>query len=167
MNEELNALAEILHSCGWTSPSDAQWTRLEAAIPDIRDALSAPPAAVAVPDGMVLVRRKLIDESIARINCAIPGWEVHVHALNDALAAAPASPAATGWQPIETAPKDGTFFIATGFNYGKSSDPRHYCMALWEQGEWREASEWNGHSSLAYLTHWRPLPPAPSVDGEG
>ncbi|MFZ3193739.1 MAG: hypothetical protein WA154_11120 [Moraxellaceae bacterium] len=55
-------------------------------------ALSTPPAAVAVPDGMVLVRRKLIDESIARINCAIPGWEVHVHALNDALAAAPAAP---------------------------------------------------------------------------
>lgn len=79
-----------------------------------------------------------------------------------------ASPAGVGgWQPIETAPKDGGAFIATGFNYGKDGGPRHYCMALWEQGEWREASEWNGHSSLAYLTHWQPLPAAPTIAKQG
>ena len=83
------------------------------------------------------------------------------------LASAPAVPVGDGWLPIETAPKDGTVIIATGFNYGESSEPRHYCMARWEQGEWREANEWNVDSSLAYLTHWQPAPPAPSVDGEG
>lgn len=82
--------------------------------------------------------------------------------IYDGIPALLASPAAVGWQPIETAPKDGTAFIATGLNYGKDSGPRHYCMALWEQGEWREASEWNGHSSLAYLTHWQPLPSPPA-----
>lgn len=42
MNNELNALADLLHAAGWTSPNDAQWTRLDAAIPTIRNLLSRP-----------------------------------------------------------------------------------------------------------------------------
>lgn len=71
---------------------------------------------------------------------------------------------AGGWQPIETAPKDGTFILVTGFNYGAPEKGRHYAVAAWceRRGSWHEEAEWDeNYSCLAYLAHWIPLPPAP------
>lgn len=76
--------------------------------------------------------------------------------LNAALAASVSPPAAAqGWQPIETAPKDGTHFDAwiepaTGAGYRATSVVG---AALGPKG-WIEKDG-------ARATHWMPLPAAP------
>lgn len=60
------------------------------------------------------------------------------------------------WQPIETAPKDGTEIIAC-----QSGTPE-VGLILWDADEacWLEpADEWSGPNWLP--THWMPLPPSP------
>lgn len=59
------------------------------------------------------------------------------------------------WQPIETAPKDGTeILVFRQYEYGQTILP-HYEVVRWE-GEWLYAGEY----SIA-ATHWTPLPPPP------
>lgn len=63
------------------------------------------------------------------------------------------------WKPIETAPKDGTRFLA----FEKSDDYQHY--ECW----WREDfSNWSGWQddwdSEPNPTHWMPLPEPPEAD---
>lgn len=76
------------------------------------------------------------------------------------------------WRPIETAPKDGTIILVTGWNYGKPGTERHYAIAsyaggVWAEGsDWVEDSEWNKPGVLKYLTHWMPLPQPPNREGE-
>jgi hypothetical protein len=56
------------------------------------------------------------------------------------------------WQPIETAPKDGTFLVCA---VGDSRGPFVVSgTILWRA---REAGT-PGHLSLHHLTHWMPLP---------
>lgn len=56
------------------------------------------------------------------------------------------------WQPIETAPRDGTIIrVRQG-----SWTPVHGYFA---GGEWRFVEY--AHPNPAHLTHWMPLPPAP------
>lgn len=43
-----------------------------------------------VPEGYVLIKKSLLSETIERVNFSITGWESHVNALMDTLAAAPA-----------------------------------------------------------------------------
>lgn len=63
------------------------------------------------------------------------------------------------WQPIETAPRDGTAVFVSLIG----SDIPH--PARFENGEWRMTwdryalSDWDGP------THWMPLPAAPSQEG--
>lgn len=71
-----------------------------------------------------------------------------------------------GWQPIETAPKDGTTIL--GYYYGK------ILMAHWEAdgsenrgGEpaWIDGSFDKYEEFFVYpLTHWMPLPSAPAAE---
>jgi hypothetical protein len=57
------------------------------------------------------------------------------------------------WQPIETAPKDGTEFLA--FQPGWELD-----FAWWDQarGMWMDR-----HGDQTVPTHWIPLPPPPEA----
>lgn len=60
----------------------------------------------------------------------------------------------TEWQPIETAPKDGTHVLAyDGSNMTTVKWDRDY-WALIEQGYYAEDNEW-------WPTHWMPLPKPP------
>jgi hypothetical protein len=61
---------------------------------------------------------------------------------------------AEDWQPISSAPRDGTVILvcnATGYTQGV---PVEYAIAMFEDGEWYD--EW-GIDTLDPLTHWMPL----------
>lgn len=61
------------------------------------------------------------------------------------------APEGTGWQPIETAPKDGTAVLL-------------WSGIVMRAGWWAASDDvWRigGDSILRKATHWRPLPPAP------
>ncbi len=62
------------------------------------------------------------------------------------------------WHPIETAPRDGSPILATGWNWGECSRGWHLVVARWDVDRWVEASEWNPGSILIYLTHWMSVP---------
>lgn len=70
------------------------------------------------------------------------------------------------WQPIETAPMDGTHILACYWDYGKRTDlSTHPTSVKFEtfhpnapgKGAWRNHL---GHK-MNYLTHWMPMPEAP------
>ena len=81
------------------------------------------------------------------------------------------------WQPIETAPKDGTEIIAVFSNdYGFQEAPTVYgpWTVAFKRGRWM--ASWGGcsviesesYAGTTYMeaemepTHWMPLPPAPT-----
>lgn len=72
------------------------------------------------------------------------------------------------WQPIETAPKDGTEILAFGLNRGKGPD-FHIVVASWTSygdfgfGWFEDESD----LELAFLSHWAPLPPPPTAARTG
>ena len=74
------------------------------------------------------------------------------------------STTAAGWMPIETAPRDGTAFLGyipskRGYMARQDMCPMHWCM--WGGGTW-ECSV-SGHRIHDEVTHWMPLPEAPSA----
>lgn len=67
------------------------------------------------------------------------------------------------WQPIETAPKDGTSVILAAVRDGK------YVVGegLWEGDAWWWANEWGDYNTdqiemYRQVTHWMPLPDPPA-----
>lgn len=54
------------------------------------------------------------------------------------------------WQPIETAPKDGSHFLGAEF-----WDNKWWYEEIWYSHTW----EFGGGSFLAKPSHWMPLPP--------
>lgn len=79
--------------------------------------------------------------------------------------AALAQPRVPEWRTIESAPKDGDYFVGCGWNYGKPHGELHYVIAAWDGEKFVERSEWNEASHLQFLEWWMPLsdplPPAP------
>lgn len=85
-------------------------------------------------------------------------WRVW-QAARASLAEGKAEPA---WQPMETAPKDGAFYLAvdgTGC-YAVLNEPPGCARGEWffVKGDWR------GAAKDFHPTHWKPLSP-PSMDG--
>lgn len=81
------------------------------------------------------------------------------------------------WQPIETAPKDGTPILAWNEKYGARETRwelyREGSLAFsWSQegkgpdGAWRWAEPQNNWGSSWAPTHWMPLPAAPDAARE-
>ena len=76
------------------------------------------------------------------------------------------------WQPIETAPKDGTVVdVWLGGENAEESDIAFYCDKgtrrstgwAWRQGKWRPLGGLSGVILPTFVvpTHWMPLPAAP------
>jgi len=80
------------------------------------------------------------------------------------------------WQPIETAPKDGSWILVFGDRYDRESLPP-IGAARWEVRtfqSWQQvsdtrkelvtedASDWDCESGIA-PTHWQPLPEPPTA----
>jgi len=67
-----------------------------------------------------------------------------------------------GWQPIETAPRDGTWFL--GFEPGKHLEDQN---RVWKWVD--DGADWQGFVDAADMndydeqpTHWMPLPEPPA-----
>jgi len=63
------------------------------------------------------------------------------------------------WQKIETAPKDGTFYLAYGLGLMWTQNQPNGCYP----GEWNfdyKRGQWRGHAHMddREATHWMPLP---------
>ena len=58
------------------------------------------------------------------------------------------------WQPIETAPKDGTQCL--GFVPSYYQGKGGCALVLWLNGQWMDGKAW-----ACKPTHWMPLPPPP------
>lgn len=64
----------------------------------------------------------------------------------------------TDWQPIETAPKDGTFVLAA-----EESGYIHIVQWYGKQGFWRT----DCYSSIEWQPiHWQPLPNPPNTEAQ-
>lgn len=72
------------------------------------------------------------------------------------------APTPVDWQPIETAPKDGSPILAIGNCYGRPDEGVHYAIARWES-EWVEGEDDEEQTVLKYLTHWKPLDTPPTL----
>lgn len=79
-----------------------------------------------------------------------------------------------GWQPIDTAPKDGTrvlLFVEKRVEIGRFVDfaTLEYGVETSRVQEWRIVREFPTirlpGDPTATPTHWMPLPPAPLIDG--
>lgn len=83
------------------------------------------------------------------------------------------------WQPISTAPKDGTAVLGFGIHSGPQPDAQRgvkagdywWAIMLWDvwrnpdAGSWGEKSLWvfakDGKPTWSHPTHWMPLPEPP------
>ncbi len=67
------------------------------------------------------------------------------------------------WQPIETAPKDGTEFIGFGTYPDHDETPVEYMHVAHFSGDYEHPWEINDGDfvSPCYFTHWMPLPEPP------
>jgi hypothetical protein len=74
--------------------------------------------------------------------------------------------AAIGWQPIETAPKDGTIVDLWGPKFNRDgiwNGECRYASCRWSNG-WQNAY-WCPLDKKSQPTHWMPLPAAPQRAG--
>lgn len=81
------------------------------------------------------------------------------------------STVAMGWQPIETAPKDGSIILLAGGVWGDDDMEvaarvmcaRWYKSNLYDDAFWNACEAECGHSIFPYKgpTHWMPLPSPP------
>lgn len=59
------------------------------------------------------------------------------------------------WQPIDTAPTDGTWIRVRGVDFGVPGNKHHYAIAFFEDCGWHEVG--SDGAELFYLTDWHPL----------
>mgnify|MGYP001279355116 CR=1 FL=1 len=140
----------------------AEWqTEIERPYVEMLDALTA----------------KLAESELEFNQCSsmLNNAERRIEELEQQLAAKPADMSAQepvaapeGWQPIETAPKDGTAFRAYADNLiDLDFNPWGSVEAVFD-GEQIIGCIWNGQQDCWYgkpisPTHWMPLPAAPSA----
>lgn len=81
------------------------------------------------------------------------------------------------WQPIETAPQDGTWFLTCDATQRDDHIPRYevgrydpYMMPDFIEVEgglykkvMRSCYDWSGFNNFHRATHWMPIPPPPNV----
>ena len=62
------------------------------------------------------------------------------------------------WQPISTAPTDGSPVWVKGDNWGNAMNGQHRCWAWWDGHAWRAAGNGSDEDSelLFLVSWWRP-----------
>lgn len=87
-------------------------------------------------------------------------------------------PTATAWRPIESAPRDGTWFMICKADEGHESvEVGCYAPVMYDdyepagEGLFRRVSksvyDWHGFNNFHRATHWQPLPPPPGEERDG
>ncbi len=68
------------------------------------------------------------------------------------------------WNPIDSAPYDGTGIWAGWFRgvFNDKQPWRYQGVTYWQDGEWMNPDD--SESSFDEHTHWMPLPPPPEGD---
>jgi hypothetical protein len=64
------------------------------------------------------------------------------------------------WQPIETAPKDGSEVLVCGWNVCGGVKKQVVRVGRWSSNCWQTGHAYNG---FMYTTHWMPLPDPPEA----
>src|SRR3954471_6321829 len=67
---------------------------------------------------------------------------------------------AGGWQPIASAPKDGTSVLVSGPSFPAKHGP-YISTGMYRDGMWFEREEMYPREWLNARTHWQPLPAPP------
>ena len=77
------------------------------------------------------------------------------------------------WQPIETAPRDGTWFVICRAGEPELCEAGCFKQLMWSSyteahsGLYRKVersiSDWQGFNNFHRATHWAPLPPVPDA----
>ena len=70
-----------------------------------------------------------------------------------------------GWQPIETAPKDGEFILVYGWHSRAAGYPGRQLVVRWDGRAWESADD--GYGVYLTPTHWVQLPAPPALPKEG
>jgi hypothetical protein len=95
-------------------------------------------------------------------------------ALSHAIDVMKASEVSNDWQPIETAPMEGSFVLLTGgkfcSNWEKNQPKPDFVIGRWEndprwEGDWIIYYDLTGCGRYYDPTHWMPLPQPPK-EGE-
>ena len=64
-----------------------------------------------------------------------------------------------GWQPIETAPKGGTYILLFGMHTRSALSVM--IVARWDGDTWQSSDD--GYGAYIEPTHWMPLPEPPKT----
>ena len=67
-----------------------------------------------------------------------------------------------GWQPIETAPKDGTMVLLYGEPYNSAGEKIY--VGQWDKDSFCFWFDCCSYGPECKATHWMPLPPPPEVE---
>lgn len=70
------------------------------------------------------------------------------------------SPVDEGWQPIDTAPKDGTPILV----FGPYEVAGRVNVVKWYCNSWAVTTDEYGWERVSYATHWQPLPSPPATE---
>ena len=108
----------------------------------------------------LLIDRATLEQLVEFLEFHSKYWNGHgAHPMTIVTAgrAALANAEPAGWKPIETAPKDGTSFMAGWFD-GPSNPGCNMRPVKRHMGAWWESNE---DYKVRTPTHWMPLPAAP------
>lgn len=101
------------------------------------------------------MRKSLRESNATNTHLRLHGWADRLESLS--------TQAGEGWRDIATAPKDGSYILA-------SDGERDGCAVVrWDCDGWVYAwHEYDGPMQMHSASHWRPLPSPPSdTKGEG
>jgi hypothetical protein len=116
---------------------------------------------VLVREGLAWSERKASEyrDAVVRLEAELAPTKPQPNFAKSSLASGALTEPQTSWQPIETAPKDGTLVLICGFG----SEGYYVADAKWD-GEWLLFHPDNDdHTEPSYnVSYWMPLPAPPS-----
>lgn len=113
--------------------------------------------------------REVLEDSqsllVAMLHEARPATEIEAQIVaNRAALSSPAGSAAEAWQPIETAPKDGTPILITRPTRHQTEEGWH--VVRWDDDWWTcHDGQFDAPLRGSGPTHWQPLPAPPAIEG--